>query len=84
MENGIVGVYNKKARKWRAKSQIKPIAIVHGNFDKDEGYRPLVIGRVNGTIEIRHDQNGEVLHKVAMNENLANLMQDDFRGDGTQ
>jgi Bardet-Biedl syndrome 2 protein len=28
LENGMVGVYNKKARKWRAKSQIKPIALV--------------------------------------------------------
>jgi hypothetical protein len=27
LENGMVGVYIKKARKWRAKSQIKPIAL---------------------------------------------------------
>jgi len=80
----MVGVYNKKARKGRAKSQIKPIAIVHGNFEKDVGYRSHVIGRVNGAIEIRHDKNGELLHKVALNENLANLMHDDFRGDRTQ
>ena len=57
---------------------------MHGNFEKDVGYRSHVIGRVNGAIEIRHDKNGELLHKVALNENLANLMHDDFRGDRTQ
>ena len=37
LSNGMVCVYHKKTRKWRAKNQVLPVAIVQGNFEKDEG-----------------------------------------------
>jgi len=32
LENGMVGVYVKKSRKWRAKSSLKPIAVLLSDF----------------------------------------------------
>lgn len=32
LDNGMVGVYLKKSRKWRAKSSLKPVAVLLGDF----------------------------------------------------
>ncbi|EGR29382.1 hypothetical protein IMG5_156790 [Ichthyophthirius multifiliis] len=85
LENGMVGVYQKKQRKWRAKSQYKPIGVLLGDFGSErQGYKPIIIGRQNGQIEIRHDATGEILHKVMLSSPLAKIFRDDFRQDGSK
>lgn len=32
LDNGMVGIYLKKSRKWRAKSSLKPIAVQLSDF----------------------------------------------------
>lgn len=102
LENGMVGVYLKKARKWRAKSPLKPIALFLADFGSVKegktsssiasnpspnfsiGYRPLIVGRQNGQMEIRHDNTGETLHKLTLNAPLSKVLRDDLRMDGTK
>lgn len=51
-----------------------------GDFGSEkEGYKPIVIGRSNGQVEIRHDGSGETLHKIMLNSPLAKVFKDDFR-----
>eukprot|EP00825_Cyclidium_porcatum_P052533 TRINITY_DN9982_c0_g1_i4.p1 TRINITY_DN9982_c0_g1~~TRINITY_DN9982_c0_g1_i4.p1 ORF type:complete len:759 (+),score=141.49 TRINITY_DN9982_c0_g1_i4:123-2399(+) len=84
LQNGMVGVYSKKKRDWVAKSQIPPLSMFQGTFEKPEGYSPIIIGRQNGQIELRHDQTGEIIHKVTLTEKLSSLLYADLRMDGTQ
>ncbi|KAL4450366.1 hypothetical protein ABPG74_009072 [Tetrahymena malaccensis] len=85
LENGMVGIYAKKTRKWRAKSSLKPIAVQLSDFGNlKEGYRPLVVGRANGQIEIRHDGTGETLHKLQLGGPISKIIRDDLRQDGTK
>jgi hypothetical protein len=44
----------------------------------------LVIGRVNGQIELRNDSSGEVVYKTQLGNTLAKVLRYDFRRDGTQ
>ncbi|KRX11170.1 WD40-repeat-containing domain [Pseudocohnilembus persalinus] len=85
LENGMVGVYYKKKKVWRAKSQLKPTGIVHSKFEKNDlGFRPLLVSRINGQIEVRNDQSGENLYKLQTNTPIMSLLKEDFRQDKTQ
>lgn len=84
LQNGMVGVYLKKKRLWAAKSQIKPVGVFQSFFEKEEGYTPIVIGRENGTIELRHDSTGEIIYKVSLPDKLSSILYVDLRMDGNK
>ncbi len=51
LENGNVGVYQKKNRLWRVKSKIKPISLIYIDPKKD-GFNALLIGWETGKLEV--------------------------------
>jgi hypothetical protein len=69
LENGNVGVYKKKTRLWRVKAKFRPVQLVHIILDEKTSY--LGIGWQKGKVEIRNDSNGEILHKIVLENNIS-------------
>ena len=58
--NGTIGVYNRASRVWRVKSKNSAMCLSAFDLDAD-GVPELISGWSNGKIEVRNDQNGEVI-----------------------
>lgn len=50
---------------WIIKESIKPLSLILSKWESDlqDNSRPLLVGRFDGSIEIRRDNNGELLYK---------------------
>ena len=83
LDNGTIGVYNKKQRLWRVKTKFKVISLVPVEADIENNIYCLVVGWSNGKVEVRSDTSGEVLFKITTSTLLANILKGDLRNDGT-
>jgi hypothetical protein len=65
LENGNIGVYKAEKLLWSSKDSVKVVSIVHCIWDSDasEKYKPLLIGRIDGSIEIRKDLTGDLVYR---------------------
>lgn len=80
LKNGTIGVYNNDTRVWHAKSKHKVQAITAFDLDSD-GVPELVAGWSNGRVEVRNDQNGELVYKDRFSSKVADVVIADYRMD---
>lgn len=81
LQNGTIGVYNNDTRVWHAKSKHKVQGITAFDLDSD-GVPELVAGWSNGRIEVRNDQNGELIYKDRFPSAVAEVLVADYHMDG--
>jgi Bardet-Biedl syndrome 2 protein len=79
--NGTVGVYDKMTRAWRVKSKNRVNCISCFDLDND-GIPELIAGWENGKVEVRNQNNGEVMFKDYFQAPIASLVSADYRLDG--
>jgi len=81
LANGTIGVYNDATRVWHAKSKHKVQGITAFDLDND-GVKELVAGWSNGRMEVRNDQNGELIYKDRFPTAVAEVLVADYHMDG--
>lgn len=81
LANGTIGVYNDAVRVWHAKSKHKVQGITAFDLDND-GVKELVAGWSNGRMEVRNDQNGELIYKDRFPSAVAEVLVADYHMDG--
>lgn len=81
--NGTIGVYNRASRVWRVKSKNSAMCLSAFDLDAD-GVPELISGWSNGKIEVRNDQNGEVIYRDHFSSPVSAIVQADYRMDGRQ
>jgi Bardet-Biedl syndrome 2 protein len=82
LDNGTVGVYNRKQRLWKVKTKFKVVSLVGIDVEGESIYC-LIVGWNNGRVEVRSDVSGEVLFKIQLSSPLAKILKGDYRNDGT-
>lgn len=65
LENGYVGVYKQEKQLWQAKDPGKVVGLVQCSWEQDQqdAYKPLLVGRQDGAIEVRRNMNGQLVYK---------------------
>jgi Bardet-Biedl syndrome 2 protein len=81
--NGTIGVYNRASRVWRVKSKNSAMCLEAFDLDAD-GVPELVSGWSNGKIEVRSDQNGEVIYRDHFSSPVSSIVSADYRMDGRE
>lgn len=82
LENGQIGVYQKKTKTWKIKHKQKVTALLGVDFNND-GKCDLVLGFENGRVEAREDVAGTILFKKNYASAISKLLYADFRMQGT-
>ena len=90
LANGTVGVYTGPSKRaWRTKSKHRVTAL--GSYDiNGDGVKEVVTGWSDGTFDVRREDNGEVIYKdelsdqmaIASVESVAGIVTTDYRMDG--
>lgn len=80
LKNGTIGVYNDETRVWHAKSKHTPVSMISFDLDSD-GVEELVTGWSNGKLEVRNDENGELVYKDKFSSGMAQVLKADYRMD---
>jgi len=82
LQNGTVGVYDRRHRAWRVKSKHAPHSICSFDMDGD-GVPELVSGWSNGKVEVRNSSNGTVVSRDSLASSVSAVLAADFRNDGS-
>jgi len=81
--NGTIGVYDKTKRMWK-KKQKHPVQALRA-FDLDgDGVPELLTGLANGRLEVRNDDNGELIYKDGYSAGVAAIVSADYHLDGRE
>jgi hypothetical protein len=84
LANGTVGVYNSgKSRMWRVKTKHKPVSVISYDINND-GVMEVISGWSNGSFNVRHSDNGDVLFRATLPAQVAGLVRSDYRMDGKE
>eukprot|EP00656_Telonema_subtile_P027317 TRINITY_DN2936_c0_g1_i4.p1 TRINITY_DN2936_c0_g1~~TRINITY_DN2936_c0_g1_i4.p1 ORF type:complete len:708 (+),score=238.48 TRINITY_DN2936_c0_g1_i4:70-2193(+) len=83
LENGTIGVYNRTKREWRKKQKNRVSALASFDLDGD-GVPELVAGLANGRLEVRNDNNGELIYKDQFERGVAAVLSGEYTGDGRE
>ncbi len=83
LDNGTVGVYEKKNRLWRVKTKHRPTALFAYDIDLD-GVPEIISGWSNGSFNVRRLHNGEVIYRESMDAPIAAIFKSDYRMDGKE
>ena len=81
LENGTVGVYEGKKRRWRIKSKNRVTAFSAFDLTGD-GRMEICVGWSNGKLEVRNEETGEVVYKDTFKSPISALLRADYRQDG--
>ena len=81
LENGTVGVYEGRKRKWRIKSKNRVTAFSAFDLTGD-GRKEICVGWSNGKLEVRNQETGEVVYKDSFKSPISALLRADYRQDG--
>jgi len=81
--NGTIGVYDKVQRLWKKKQKHKVQAIRAFDLDGD-GVPELVTGLANGRLEVRNDDNGELIYKDSYGAGVAAIVAADYHLDSRE
>lgn len=81
LKNGTVGIYDGENRVWRQKYK-HPVTSIAG-FDLDgDGVPELITGLKNGQVEVRSENNGNVIFRETFQSGIAKIINSDYRLEG--
>jgi Bardet-Biedl syndrome 2 protein len=78
LENGQIGVYQKRSRLWKIRHRQKVTALLGIDFNND-GKCQVVLGFENGRLEVREDTAGTIIFKKTFASAISKLLYADFR-----
>ncbi|CAK9033061.1 Bardet-Biedl syndrome 2 protein [Durusdinium trenchii] len=82
LKNGTIGIYDGQTRLWRVKSKERVLAMAAFDVDGD-GVCELVTGWSDGKLEVRREDDGQVVHRLQLGSPIAALLTGDLRSIGS-